>query len=40
MSIARASKPTAIRDLQQLFELGTLNRAGAGRSVHYHLGLK
>lgn len=37
MSITRTSKATATRDLQNLFELGVLNRAGAGRSVHYHL---
>lgn len=40
MSITKTSKATATRDLQQLFELGALTRTGAGRSVHYDLGLK
>ncbi len=40
MSITSTSKATATRDLQQLFDLGVLKRAGAGRSVHYHLVLK
>ena len=39
IAITRASKATATRDLQHLFELGALSRAGAGRSVHYQLQL-
>ena len=37
MGITRASKATATRDLQQLYDLGVLAREGGGRSVHYHL---
>lgn len=37
MAIAKTSKATATRDLQQLFELGIFVRAGAGRSVRYQL---
>lgn len=39
MSITRASKATATRDLQQLYDLGVFTREGGGRSVRYHLNL-
>ena len=39
MSITRASKATATRDLQQLYDLGVLIREGGGRSVRYQLNL-
>ncbi|MBW8332319.1 MAG: Fic family protein [Prolixibacteraceae bacterium] len=35
MSITRASKATATRDLQQLYDLGVFIREGGGRSVRY-----
>ncbi|MFY9152975.1 MAG: Fic family protein [Prolixibacteraceae bacterium] len=37
MSITRASKATATRDLQQLYDLGVFAREGGGRSVRYQL---
>jgi Fic family protein len=37
MSITRASKATATRDLQQLYDLGVFTRDGGGRSVRYQL---
>ena len=37
MGITRASKATATRDLQQLYDLGVFTKEGGGRSVHYHL---
>lgn len=37
MGITRASKATATRDLQELYDLGVFTREGGGRSVHYHL---
>jgi Fic family protein len=37
MSITRASKATATRDLQQLYDLGVFTREGGGRSVRYQL---
>lgn len=37
MSITRASKATATRDLQQLYDLGVFSRDGGGRSVCYQL---
>ena len=37
ISIAKTSKATATRDLQQLVELGMLNLLGGGRSVSYNL---
>jgi len=37
MSITRASKATATRDLQQLYDLGVFTRYGGGRSVRYQL---
>lgn len=39
MSIARTSKATATRDLQQLTEMGVLLPKGGGRSVRYELKL-
>lgn len=39
MSITRASKATATRDLQELTELGAIVSEGGGRSVHYNLNL-
>lgn len=39
MSITRASKATATRDLQQLYDLGVFARVGGGRSVRYQLNL-
>lgn len=39
MSIARTSKATATRDLQQLTEMGVLMPKGGGRSVRYELKL-
>lgn len=39
MSITRTSKATATRDLQELSDLGVVQVAGAGRSVHYNLNL-
>ncbi|WP_285054965.1 Fic family protein [Pedobacter ginsengisoli] len=39
ISITRASKATATRDLQELTELGLLLATGAGRSVSYDLNL-
>lgn len=38
MSITKASKATATRDLQHLAELGVLEAKGGGRSVYYELG--
>ena len=37
ISITKTSKATATRDLQFLFEIGALIRAGDGRNVKYHL---
>lgn len=39
MSITRASKATATRDLQELTELGVISPEGGGRSVHYNLNI-
>ncbi|GEP98063.1 cell division protein Fic [Chitinophaga cymbidii] len=39
MSITKASKPTATRDLQALVEIGALINEGGGRSTHYILAL-
>jgi len=39
MSITKASKATATRDLQHLVELNILMPSGAGRSVHYGLNM-
>lgn len=39
MSITRASKATATRDLQELTEWGVIMPAGGGRSVHYNLNI-
>ncbi|SDM47650.1 Fic family protein [Catalinimonas alkaloidigena] len=39
VSIAKTSKATATRDLQQLLAWGVLVQAGGGRSTHYHLPL-
>lgn len=39
MSITRASKATATRDLQQLYDMGVFARVGGGRSVRYQLNL-
>ncbi|MGN6419901.1 MAG: Fic family protein [Pseudobacter sp.] len=39
ISITKASKATATRDLQELTEWGVLISAGGGRSVHYNLTL-
>jgi Fic family protein len=36
VSIAKTSKATVARDLQQLVELGVLIAEGGGRSTHYH----
>lgn len=40
MSITRASKATATRDLQTLVDIGALITQGGGRSVHYKINLK
>ena len=37
MSITRASKATATRDLQALFEMKIFLRKGGGRNIHYEL---
>lgn len=37
ISITKASKATATRDLQELVELGALSSEGGGRSIHYSL---
>ena len=37
MSIAKTSKATATRDLQELLEIGVFKTEGAGRSVRYNL---
>ena len=39
VSIAKTSKATATRDLQQLVELGVLIAEGGGRSIHYRLNI-
>jgi Fic family protein len=39
ISITRASKATATRDLQGLFEMNIFNRKGGGRSIHYELNI-
>ncbi|QEC41893.1 Fic family protein [Pseudobacter ginsenosidimutans] len=39
MSITRASKATATRDLQELSEKGVLLSQGGGRSIHYNLNI-
>ena len=39
ISITKASKATATRDLQYLLELGALIQNGSGRSVHYVLNI-
>lgn len=39
MSITRASKATATRDLQELVELKVIESGGGGRSVHYNLNM-
>lgn len=39
MGITQASKATATRDLQQLYDLGVFRREGGGRSVRYQLNL-
>ncbi|MDX5477687.1 MAG: DeoR family transcriptional regulator [Cyclobacteriaceae bacterium] len=39
MSTTQASKATATRDLQYLFEQGVLTKSGARRSVRYALNL-
>ena len=39
ISITKASKATATRDLQYLLELGALTQNGSGRSVHYVLNI-
>jgi Fic family protein len=39
MSITRASKATATRDLQELAETAVLLQQGGGRSVHYNLNI-
>lgn len=39
MSIAKTSKATATRDLQQLVELGALTPIGGGRSTRYEIRL-
>ena len=39
MAIAKTSKATATRDLQELVQLGALLPSGGGRSVHYELNL-
>ena len=39
MSITRASKATATRDLQELSETGVLLQEGGGRSIHYNLNI-
>lgn len=39
MRITRASKATATRDLQQLYEKGIFLMEGAGRSVRYQLNM-
>jgi Fic family protein len=39
ISIAKTSKATATRDLQQLVELGALNLLGGGRSVSYNINI-
>ena len=39
MGVTQASKATATRDLQQLFDLGVFRREGGGRSIRYQLNL-
>ncbi|MEQ9582127.1 MAG: Fic family protein, partial [Arenibacter sp.] len=39
MSIAKTSKATATRDLQDLVEKQCLHAVGTGRGVHYHLNI-
>lgn len=39
MSITRASKATATRDLQELAEAGVIVSQGGGRSIHYNLNI-
>ncbi len=39
ISIAKTSKATATRDLQNLTELGVLRIEGGGRSTRYHLNI-
>lgn len=39
MGITQASKATATRDLQQLYDLGVFRREGGGRSVRYQLNM-
>ena len=39
MSITKASKATATRDLQHLLESGILISVGGGRSTHYELNI-
>jgi Fic family protein len=40
MSIAKTSKATATRDLQDMVEKQCLRPMGAGRGVHYELNLR
>ena len=40
ISIAKTSKATATRDLQDMVEKQCLSAIGAGRGVHYDLNLK
>ena len=40
ITITKASKPTATRDLQELVDLKILIAQGGGRSTHYSLNLK
>jgi Fic family protein len=40
MSITRASKATATRDLQHLVEIGVFGAQGSGRNIHYQLDKK
>lgn len=39
MSLTKASKATATRDLQLLFEIGIFVKEGGGRNIHYQLRL-
>ena len=39
ISIAKTSKATATRDLQELKNIGALIQEGAGRGIHYSLNL-
>jgi Fic family protein len=39
MAIAKTTKPTATRDLQDLVEKGVFTSAGGGRSTRYRINL-